>query len=111
MMITITNIQLQWSHNLFYIVQNASKVKYVFTIDHIRVRSSESSESVPPHSAPGNPEAVGEVQHEAQGHRQGQKQNGLEKITGYILVPQIDPSVPQPVVQSRRRPLLGPSPG
>ena len=27
------------------------------------------------------------------------------------LVPQIDPSVPQPVVQSRRRPLLGPSPG
>ena len=33
--------------------------------------------------------------------------------TGYDkrLVPQIDPSVPQPVVQSRRRPLLGPSPG
>merc|ERR1712155_506291 len=30
---------------------------------------------------------------------------------GYRLVPQIDPSVPQPVVQSRRRPLLGPSPG
>ena len=28
-----------------------------------------------------------------------------------LLVPQIDPSVPQPVVQSRRRPLLGPSPG
>ena len=27
------------------------------------------------------------------------------------LVPQIDPSVPQPVVQSWRRPLLGPSPG
>ena len=27
------------------------------------------------------------------------------------VVPQIDPSVPQPVVQSRRRPLLGPSPG
>ena len=27
------------------------------------------------------------------------------------LVPQIDPSVPQPVVQLRRRPLLGPSPG
>ena len=26
------------------------------------------------------------------------------------IVPQIDPSVPQPVVQSRRRPLLGPSP-
>ena len=24
-----------------------------------------------------------------------------------LLVPQIDPSVPQPVVQSRRRPLLG----
>ena len=29
----------------------------------------------------------------------------------YCLVPQIDPSVPQPVVQSRRRPLLEPSPG
>ena len=29
----------------------------------------------------------------------------------YSLVPQIDPSVPQPVVQSRRRPLLAPSPG
>ena len=28
-----------------------------------------------------------------------------------VLVPQIDPSVPQPAVQSRRRPLLGPSPG
>ena len=28
-----------------------------------------------------------------------------------VLVPQIDPSVPQLVVQSRRRPLLGPSPG
>ena len=28
-----------------------------------------------------------------------------------VLVPQIDPSVPQPVVQLRRRPLLGPSPG
>ena len=27
------------------------------------------------------------------------------------VVPQIDPSVPQPIVQSRRRPLLGPSPG
>ena len=27
------------------------------------------------------------------------------------VVPQIDPSVPQPVVQSRRTPLLGPSPG
>ena len=27
------------------------------------------------------------------------------------VVPQIDPSVPQLVVQSRRRPLLGPSPG
>ena len=27
------------------------------------------------------------------------------------LLPQIDPSVPQPVEQSRRRPLLGPSPG
>ena len=29
----------------------------------------------------------------------------------YVVVPQIDPSVPQLVVQSRRRPLLGPSPG
>ena len=29
----------------------------------------------------------------------------------FKLVPQIDPSVPQPVVQSQRRPLLGPSPG
>ena len=28
-----------------------------------------------------------------------------------LLVQQIDPSVPKPVVQSRRRPLLGPSPG
>ena len=28
-----------------------------------------------------------------------------------VIVPQIDPSVPQSVVQSRRRPLLGPSPG
>ena len=27
------------------------------------------------------------------------------------VVLQIDPSVPQPVSQSRRRPLLGPSPG
>ena len=27
------------------------------------------------------------------------------------VVPHIDPSVPQPVVQSQRRPLLGPSPG
>ena len=27
------------------------------------------------------------------------------------VLPQIDPLVPQPVVQSRRRPLLGPSPG
>ena len=33
------------------------------------------------------------------------------KMSPYLLVPQIDPSVPQPVVQSRRRPLLGPSPG
>ena len=36
-------------------------------------------------------------------------------VTGRLesssLVPQIDPSVAQPVVQSRRRPLLGPSPG
>ena len=30
---------------------------------------------------------------------------------GSLVVPQIDPSVPLPVVQSRRRPLLGPSPG
>ena len=30
---------------------------------------------------------------------------------GSLVVPQIDPSVPQPVVQSRRRPLIGPSPG
>ena len=30
---------------------------------------------------------------------------------GLLVVPQIDPSVPQSVVQSRRRPLLGPSPG
>ena len=34
-----------------------------------------------------------------------------EEVSMYILVPQIDPSVPQLVVQSRRRPLLGPSPG
>ena len=34
-----------------------------------------------------------------------------ESAVGSILVPQIDPSVPRPVVQSRRRPLLGPSPG
>ena len=27
------------------------------------------------------------------------------------VVPQIDPSVPQPVVQSQRKTLLGPSPG
>ena len=27
------------------------------------------------------------------------------------IVPQIDPSVPQPVGQSQRRPLLGPTPG
>ena len=33
---------------------------------------------------------------------------GGEVVT---IVPQIDPSLPQPVVQSRRRPLLGPSPG
>ena len=35
------------------------------------------------------------------------------RVTAVIIavVPQIDPSVPQPVVQSRRRPLLGPSPG
>ena len=36
-------------------------------------------------------------------HKHGTEQN--------ILVPQIVPSVPQPVVQSRRSPLLGPSPG
>ena len=33
------------------------------------------------------------------------------RILTLELVPQIDPSVPQPVVQSQRRPLLGPSPG
>ena len=32
-------------------------------------------------------------------------------VCSSVLVPQIDPSVPQPVVQSWRRPLLGPSPG
>ena len=32
-------------------------------------------------------------------------------VIGLFLVPQIDPSVPHAVVQSRRRPLLGPSPG
>ena len=36
-------------------------------------------------------------------------QSGIRNVEG--VVPQIDPSVPQPVVQSRRRPLLGPSPG
>ena len=35
----------------------------------------------------------------------------IAKPLQFLLVPQIDPSVPQPVVQSRRRPLLGPSPG
>ena len=30
-----------------------------------------------------------------------------DMVRGYKLVPQIDPSVPQPVVQLRRRPLLG----
>ena len=35
----------------------------------------------------------------------------VRNVAGYSLVPQIDPSVPQLVVQSRRRPLLGPSPG
>ena len=36
---------------------------------------------------------------------------GRGRGPGPGLVPQIAPSVPQPVVQSRRRPLLGPSPG
>ena len=38
---------------------------------------------------------------------------GLEMLleTDLGVVPQIGPSVPQPVVQSRRRPLLAPSPG
>ena len=35
----------------------------------------------------------------------------LGTFTSRRVVPQIDPSVPHPVVQSRRRPLLGPSPG
>ena len=34
-----------------------------------------------------------------------------QRQDGYLRVPQIDPSVSQPVVQSWRRPLLGPSPG
>ena len=47
----------------------------------------------------------------------GDSGSGMRAIMYYqvpwphILVPQIDPLVPQPVVQSRRRPLLGPSPG
>ena len=46
------------------------------------------------------------------GCQQGQWRQ-LSRYTGTPdpVVPQIDPSVPQPVVQSRRRPLLGPSPG
>ena len=36
---------------------------------------------------------------------------GKQSCSELRLVPQISPSVPQPVVQSRRRPLLGPSPG
>ena len=39
------------------------------------------------------------------------KVSWAKRRTGWQLVPQIDPSVPQPVVQSRRRPLLGPSIG
>ena len=35
----------------------------------------------------------------------------LQESSQFRLVPQIDQSVPQPVIQSRRRPLLGPSPG
>ena len=46
--------------------------------------------------------------------RAGDRQLGLQ-VRGVAVsrlgVPQIDLSVPQPVVQSRRRPLLGPSPG
>ena len=34
----------------------------------------------------------------------------ISQIFVIQLVPQIDPSVPQPVIQSRRRPLLWPSP-
>ena len=37
--------------------------------------------------------------------------NTYLRIGSCKLVPQIDPSVAQPVVQSRRRPLLRPSPG
>ena len=33
----------------------------------------------------------------------------VKGVTVFGIVPQIDPSVPQPVVQSRGRPLLGPS--
>ena len=36
---------------------------------------------------------------------------GVLEMGSIEVVPQIYPSVPQPVVQSRRRPLLGPSPG
>ena len=46
---------------------------------------------------------------------QGSMEESLKEAvledTGAKVVPQIDPSVPQPVVQSQRRPLLGPSPG
>ena len=34
-----------------------------------------------------------------------------DRLMMFLAVPQIDPSVPQPVVQSWRRPLLGSSPG
>ena len=48
-----------------------------------------------------------------QGHHQILGGEEPESSACYLsrIVPQIDPSVPQPVVQSRRRPLLGPSPG
>ena len=46
---------------------------------------------------------------------QGSMEESLKEAvledTGSKVVPQIDPSVPQPVVQSRRKPQLGPSPG
>ena len=43
--------------------------------------------------------------------RQPDLHTGIQDQAQIQVVPQIDPSVPQPVVQSRRRPLLGPSLG
>ena len=40
-----------------------------------------------------------------------EKSEKLEGANNFRLVLCSSPSVPQPVVQSRRRPLLGPSPG